>query len=66
MQKLWKKLGFLGVLLKKTLTKISEQYDGFHFEKSGSTWITWKDRDHLIKKLNDTCSRLLDEAEDEN
>jgi len=47
--------------VKKTLTKISKDYDGFHFEKSGSTWIIWKDRDHLIKKLKDTCSRLLDE-----
>jgi hypothetical protein len=53
--------GFSWSFVKKTLTKISEQYDGFHFEKSGSTWITWKDRDHLIKKLNDTCSRLLEE-----
>ena len=40
---------------------VKEEYDGFHFEKSGSTWIIWKDRDHLIKKLNDTCSRLLDD-----
>ncbi|MFX0021629.1 MAG: hypothetical protein ACFE9S_04835 [Candidatus Hermodarchaeota archaeon] len=54
--------GFSWSFVKKTLTKISEQYDGFHFEKSGSTWITWKDRDHLIKKLNDTCSRLLEES----
>ena len=52
--------GFSWSFVKKTLTRISEKYDGFHFEKSGSTWITWKDRDHLIKKLNDTCSRLLD------
>ena len=50
--------------VKKTLTKINDEYDGFHFEKSGSTWITWKDRDHLIKKLNETCSRLLDESDD--
>jgi len=64
--KIVEETGFSWSFVKKTLTKISEHYDGFHFEKSGSTWITWKDRDHLIKKLNDTCSRLLDEAEDEN
>ncbi|MFX1311527.1 MAG: hypothetical protein ACFFHD_02800 [Promethearchaeota archaeon] len=45
--------------IKKTLAKLKEEYDGFHFEKSGSTWITWKDRDHLIKKLDDTCGRFL-------
>jgi len=48
--------------IKKTLSKIKEEYDGFHFEKSGSTWIIWKDRDHLIKKLDETCSNLLDES----
>ena len=48
--------------IKKTLAKIKEEYDGFHFEKSGSTWITWKDRDHIIKKLDKTCSRFLDES----
>jgi hypothetical protein len=53
--------GFSWSFVKKTLLRISEQYNGFHFEKSGSTWITWKDRDHLIKKLDDTCSRLLDD-----
>jgi len=53
--------GFSWSFIKKTLAKIKEEYDGFHFEKSGSTWITWKDRDHLIKKLDETCSRLLDE-----
>ena len=52
--------GYSWSFIKKTLSKIKEEYDGFHFEKSGSTWITWKDRDHLIKKLNETCSNLLD------
>ena len=56
--------GFSWSFVKKTLTKIHNEYDGFHFEKSGNTWITWKDRNHLIKKLNETCSRLLDESED--
>lgn len=59
--KIVEETGFSWSFVKKTLIKISEQYEGFHFEKSGSTWITWKDRDHLIKKLNNTCSRLLDE-----
>ena len=51
--------------IKKTLAKIKEEYDGFHFEKSGNTWISWKDRDHLIKKLDDTCSRFLEEPDEE-
>lgn len=57
--------GFSWSFVKKTLSKIKEDYDGFHFEKSGSTWITWKDRDHIIKKLDKTCSRYLDENEEE-
>ncbi|MFX1389468.1 MAG: hypothetical protein ACFE9Z_05320 [Promethearchaeota archaeon] len=56
--------GFSWSFIKKTLNKINNDYDGFHFEKSGSTWITWKDRDHLIKKLEQTCSNLLDDFED--
>ena len=52
--------GYSWSFIRKTLSKIKEEYDGFHFEKSGSTWITWKDRDHLIKKLDETCSNLLD------
>ncbi len=55
--------GFSWSFIKKTLAKIKEEYDGFHFEKSGNTWITWKDRDHIIKKLDETCSRLLNENE---
>jgi len=51
--------------IKKTLAKIKEEYDGFHFEKSGNTWITWKDRDHIIKKLDETCSRFLEDSDDE-
>ncbi len=54
--------GFSWSFIKKTLKKIKEEYDAFHFEKSGSTWIIWKDRDHLIKKLDETCSRFLDES----
>ncbi len=57
--------GFSWSFIKKTLAKIREEYDGFHFEKSGNTWIIWKDREHLIKKLDDTCSRLLDKSENE-
>ena len=57
--------GFSWSFIKKTLAKIKENYDGFHFEKSGNTWITWKDRDHIIKKLDDTCSRFLENSDDE-
>jgi hypothetical protein len=52
--------GFSWSFIKKTLAKINDEYDGFHFEKSGNTWITWKDRDHLIKKLEETCSQLYE------
>lgn len=58
------KTGFSWSFVKKTLSKIKEEYDGFFFEKSGSTWIIWKDRDHIIKKLDDTCSRFLDENDE--
>jgi len=51
--------------VKKTLAKIKEDYDGFYFEKSGSTWIIWKDRNHIIKKLDETCSRFLVDDEEE-
>lgn len=53
------KTGFSWSFVKKTLAKIKKEYDGFHFEKSGSTWIMWKDRNHIIKKLDETCSRFL-------
>ena len=54
--------GFSWSFVKKTLSKINAEYDGFHFEKSGNTWIIWKDRDHIIKKLDETCSNLLDRS----
>jgi hypothetical protein len=60
-----KDTGFSWSFIKKTLAKVKEEYDGFHFEKSGNTWITWKDRDRIIQKLDETCSRFLDETEDE-
>ncbi|MHA1106950.1 MAG: hypothetical protein ACTSPN_14745 [Promethearchaeota archaeon] len=53
------KTGFSWSFIKKTLIKMKDEYDGFHFEKSGSAWIVWKDRNHVIKKLDDTCSRFL-------
>ncbi|MBA7666804.1 hypothetical protein ES703_74886 [subsurface metagenome] len=59
------KTGFSWSFVKKTLTKIKEEYDGFHFEKSGSTWIIWKDLNHIIKKLDETCSRFLKNDEKE-
>lgn len=58
--------GFSWSFIKKTLIKIKEEYDGFHFEKSGNTWISWKDRDHIIKKLDDTCSRFLENNKTES
>ncbi len=61
--KIVEETGFSWSFVKKTLIKISEQYDGFRLEKSGSTWIIWKDRDHLIRKLDETCSSLLDEPD---
>ncbi len=57
--------GFSWSFIKKTLAKVKEEYDGFHFEKSGNTWITWKDRERIIQKLDETCSRFLDETEKE-
>ena len=57
--------GFSWSFIKKTLAKIKEEYDGFHFEKSGNTWITWKDREHIIKKLDDTCSQFLEDPDEE-
>jgi hypothetical protein len=57
--------GFSWSFIKKTLAKIKEEYDGFHFEKSGNTWITWKDREHIIKKLDETCSQFLEDPEEE-
>jgi hypothetical protein len=53
------KTGFSWSFIKKTLSKMRDEYEGFHFEKSGNTWITWKDRNHVIKKMDDTCSRFL-------
>jgi hypothetical protein len=57
--------GFSWSFIKKTLAKLKENYDGFHFEKSGNTWIIWKDRDHIIEKLDETCSRFLEDSDDE-
>ncbi|TXT67469.1 MAG: hypothetical protein BAJALOKI1v1_80002 [Promethearchaeota archaeon] len=46
--------------LKKLLTNLKEQqYEGFHFEKLGNSWIIWKDRDHIIKHLKNTCGKFL-------
>jgi hypothetical protein len=57
--------GFSWSFVKKTLAKLKEDYDGFYFKKSGSTWIIWKDRNHIIKKLDETCSRFLIDDEEE-
>lgn len=48
--------------VKRVLTKeLDKNYVGFHLKKSGSTWIAWKDRNKIIKKLNHTCGELLSE-----
>ena len=52
---------------KKTLTKLKkEEYCGFNFEQSGATWIAWKDRDHILPKMDDTCSRFLKQENEES
>lgn len=53
------KTGLSWSFIKKVLAKMKDEYDGFHFEKSGSAWLVWKDREHVLKKLDDTCSRFL-------
>ncbi|MFX1298770.1 MAG: hypothetical protein ACFFD2_28410 [Promethearchaeota archaeon] len=46
--------------IKKVLEKLlKEEYCGFHFEKVGNSWVSWKDREHIIKKLDNTCGRFL-------
>lgn len=59
------KTGFSWSFIKKTLKSMVGNYDGFNFEKSGGTWLIWKDRDRIIKKLNNTCSQLLKDEEKE-
>ncbi|TFG01127.1 MAG: hypothetical protein EU540_04370 [Promethearchaeota archaeon] len=54
------KTGFSWSFVKKTLKRLKkEEYSGYNFEKSGATWIIWKDREIIIKKMDDTCSRFL-------
>ena len=52
--------GLSWTYVKRILSKqLKDKYDGFNLEKSGNTWITWKDREKIIKKLDDTCGHLL-------
>ena len=52
--------GLSWTYVKRILSKeLKDKYEGFNLEKSGNTWITWKDREKIIKKLDDTCSDLL-------
>ena len=54
--------GLSWTYVKKMLEKLkAEEYCGFYFEKLGNSWVTWKDRDHIVKKLDDTCGRFLKE-----
>ena len=45
--------------VRRILEQLKKDYVGLNFEKSGSTWIAWKDRDKIMKKLDDTCGDLL-------
>ena len=52
--------GFSWSFVKKIMERLKkEEYCGFNFEKSGATWIIWKDREHIIQKQDDTCGRYL-------
>jgi AraC-like DNA-binding protein len=54
------KTGLSWTYVKRILSEqLKDKYDGFNLEKSGNTWIMWKDRDKIIKKLDDTCGDLL-------
>ncbi len=45
--------------VRRILEQLKKDYVGLNFEKSGSTWIAWKDRNKIMKKLDDTCGDLL-------
>ncbi|MGV9173703.1 MAG: hypothetical protein ACOC44_13750 [Promethearchaeia archaeon] len=48
--------------VKRVLTDdLKNDYVGFHLKKSGNTWIAWKDRDNIVKKLEHTCGEMLEE-----
>lgn len=54
------KTGLSYTFVKKTMERLkNEEYCGFNFEKSGATWIAWKDREHIIPKMDDTCGHML-------
>ena len=56
--------GLSWTYIKRILTKKLDQgYHGFNLKKSGSTWVAWKDRGKIVKKLDDTCGHLLREDE---
>ncbi|TFF89738.1 MAG: hypothetical protein EU548_06600 [Promethearchaeota archaeon] len=53
--------------VKRVLQKLKkEKYEGFHFKKLGNSWIAWKDREKIIKKLDNTCGHLLREEQETN
>ncbi|MFX0187564.1 MAG: hypothetical protein ACFE8A_07510 [Candidatus Hodarchaeota archaeon] len=59
-QEIVDKTGLSWSYIKKVLEKLlKEEYCGFHFEKVGNSWVSWKDREHIIKKMDNTCSRFL-------
>ncbi|MFO8019089.1 MAG: hypothetical protein R6U96_10670 [Promethearchaeia archaeon] len=50
--------------VKRVLTKeLNDNYVGFHMKKSGNTWMTWKDRDKIVRELDHTCRELLEDTD---
>ncbi|MFX1239148.1 MAG: hypothetical protein ACFFAS_12705 [Promethearchaeota archaeon] len=53
------KTGLSWTYVRRILEQLKSNYIGLNFEKSGNTWIAWKNRDNITKKMNDTCGHLL-------
>jgi len=55
-----KKTGLSYTFVKKTLDKLKEEnYCGFHYEQSASTWIAWKDQRVIMSQKDFHCSAEL-------
>lgn len=56
------KTGLSWTYVKKLLRQLKKkQYIGFHFQKIGNSWAIWKSREHIIKPMDDTCGRFLED-----
>ena len=54
--------GLSWTYVKRLLEQLKEEeYVGFHFEKIGNSWAIWKSREHILRPMDDTCGRLLDD-----